>query len=96
MTKNISYRKAESRDLSTLLKWTWSLHEYEKLDNALEIILKPDAKARIKDWLSGLIDHENALIIIAEDISGKPLGGIVGLIQSAMNDFSELDYSNYY
>jgi ribosomal protein S18 acetylase RimI-like enzyme len=90
MSNAMSYRQATQDDLDILLAWTLRLMEHERVEESLELPLKQDVSEQVSTWLSNLIENDNALIIIADDQGGKPLGGILGLVQLAANDFVDI------
>ena len=89
MSALYSFREANLKDLSLILKWTEALMEHESLGTSLELPLSDNISELLEEWLKNLISDDNSLIIIASDSNSElPAGLIIGYLHPQPNNFT--------
>ena len=87
MSSQYIFREATVSDLNLINQWTLDLIEHEALDASIELPLKTDYKEKVFQWLSTLINSENALFILAENTNSELHGCVLGMLQLVPNEF---------
>ena len=80
----MSFRKAEKKDIDTMLAYWWGLHEYNaKFDNNYYAISsKEDALKFKRDYYNKIINDDKYFIVIIENEDPQPVGYILGEIMN--------------